>query len=395
LVSKFLTFTFALFLLVISPLAASALDLGNGFNLSTVTYFNFTQASGDLFDTESNKDITAAQARANQGLADGFHFTRVYIIFDKEVNSALSIRITTDQATTRPDGANEATPFGFGGYGGAGRGSLFIKFAYAEYRFAPVFALRFGLTPTAWSPFEDNRSTYRFLRPNFFDEQGLVTSSDLGVAALGTFFGKVIGYHLMFSNGEGFQNNSIDGRGYAGQGRLDLTPLQGLTFSAFGLRETVHNGVSGWNLSREIYSAAYIHHLFRVAIEYFRANDRPKDQGPVTVATTLNSATGSKGPGTSGVRLDQGNGYGGWAWTRIPGVEPLRVFGRFYSIEPNSTTDAGKTTEINGGISYDLSKELIVAVDDTILTQKLLRTSNGEIERFKDNIIGVRAQLTF
>ena len=372
-----------------------AVDLGNGFSLTSLIYFDFTQASGDLFDTDSTKDMTAAQARTNQGLANGFHTTRIYLNLLKEVNDQLSFRITTDQMTLRPDGTTEGTPFGLSGYGGTGRGNLFIKFAYAQYKVAPALVIRAGLTQTPWIATEEERWTYRFLRPTFWDEQGVLTSSDMGISAIGTLFNKMVGYHFMFSNGEGYQNNSIDGRGYAGQGRIDLNLVPGLTLSAFGLTETVHNGVEGWNPDREIFFAMYAHPLFRIAAEYIMADDNHNNNPAVIVATTPGSATGSKGPSTAGPRFDQARGYGSWGWVRIPGIDALGIFARFYTIKPNSTTDAGKMTEINAGISYDLSKELVLAIDDTVLSQKLLRVADGSIENFKDNIIGVRAQFSF
>ena len=377
-----------------------AVDLGNGFNLTSVIYFDFTQASGDHFDTGSSKNITDDQANKNIGLANGFHTTRIYVNLLKEVNDQLSFRITTDQMTIRADGNTEATPFGLSGFGGAGRSNLFIKFAYAQYKLSPALMIRAGLTQTPWIATEEERWGYRFLRPVFWDEQGALVASDMGVAAVGTFFDKLIGYHFMFSNGEGYQNtspaNSSDGRGYAGQGRIDLNVLPGLTLSAFGLKETVHNGLSGWNPTREVFFAMYAHPLFRIAAEYIMADDHG-DNNPVSLPTTPNSASGSKGlnTGLGTSRFDQGRGYGGWAWVHIPGIESVGIFGRFYSIKPNTATDAGKMTEANAGISYEVLKELIVAIDDTIISQKLLNLSDGSIETFRDNIIGARAQFSF
>jgi len=377
-----------------------AFDLGNGFSISNVTYMDFTAASGDLFDKNTGKDITPAQAKTNEGQANGFHLNRFYITLVKQVNDQLLIRLTSDQMTARPDGSTEATPFGFSGYGGAGRGNFFIKYGYAQYTPFPQLMIRAGMNQTAWIDEAENRWTLRFLRPTFWDEQGALTSSDLGVSAIGNFFNKLIGYHLMFSNGEGYENNSIDGRGFAGQGRLDLNPIQGLTLSAFGLMETYHNGVSGWNPNREIFYAMYAqeHDLFRVAAEYMMADDVHSGSATKAIIMTtpgVGSSSGSRGPSTSGPRFDQARGYGAWGWVRIPGAESLRLFTRFYVIKPNTTTAAGKTAEINGGVAYDVMKGITVAVDETYIDQRLLMTSGPQIQSFVDNVIGVRALLTF
>lgn len=396
---RWITTLAVLILLILTRSSLSwAVDLGNGLTLSNLTYLDFTQASGDLFDTGSSKDISDDQARANMGLADGFHFTRVYITLMKEVNDQLLIRITTDQMspiinTTNAGANNEATPFGLSGFGGGnGRANFFVKYAYVQYKFSPALMIRAGQTQTPWIDTAEVRWTLRFLRPTYWDEQGALTSSDLGVAALGSLFKNLIGYHVMFSNGEGYENNGINGRGYAGQGRIDLNLPIGVTFSAFGLTETLDRGIANFNPTREIFYVMYSNDLFRISAEYMMADDG--DVAP-TVMTTYGSSSGSKGPATGSPRYDQAKGYGAWAWTHIPGVEPLRLFGRFYTIKPNQNTDAGKTTEINVGVSYDLYKELIVAIDDTILTQKMLRTSDDSIEDFKNNIIGVHAQLSF
>jgi hypothetical protein len=382
---------------LLAPVPARAVDLGNGFSLSNVTYLDFTAASGDLLDTTSNKGISASQAKTNDGLANGFHFSRVYLTLMKQFDEKFTIRITTDQMTVRPDGKSEASPFGLSGFAGDNRGNLFIKYVYAQYKLSPEMMLRVGLNQTPWIDEAENRWTLRFLRPTYWDEQGAITSSDLGVSLLGNLFNKLVGYHIMFSNGEGYENNGIDGRGYAAQGRIDLFPLPGVTLSAFGLTETVHAGIPGWNEDREIFYAMYTHSLFRVAAEYMMADDNATGSVPLTIMTTPSSSSGSKGPATSTntARFDQGKGYGVWAWTRIPEMEALRLFGRFYAVRPNTSTPAGKMTEVNGGIAYDVSQGITVALDDTYLIQKLLNTANGSIQNFRDNIFGVRALLTF
>lgn len=405
---KRIIFIVSLLLIFAGPRLGFALDLGNGFSLKNVTYLDFTSASGDLFDTGSSKNISDNQAKANAGLADGFHFSRVYLTFAKEFNDQLLVRITTDQMTSRSDGNSEATPFGLSGFAGAGRGNIFVKYVYVQYKFLPELMIRAGLTQTPWIDEAENRWTLRFLRPTFWDEQGALTSSDLGVSLLGALFNNMVSYHVMFSSGEGYENggtpttpgvssSGLDGRGFAGQGRIDLNPIQGVTLSAFGLMETYHGGVSGWNPNREIFYAMYTHDLFRVAAEYIMAEDNSTGSNPLTIMTTPGSVSGSKGPATSTntARFDHGRGYGAWAWIRMPELEPLRLFGRFYIIRPNNTTEAGKLTEINGGISYDLTKEISLAVDDTFMAQKLLNIGTGGIETFRDHVVGVRALLTF
>jgi hypothetical protein len=369
-----------------------AFDLGNGFSISNVTYLDFTSASGDLF--EIGKGITNSDANTNEGIANGFHFTRVYLTLVKQVNDQMLIRITTDQMGPDTNNSfNEAAPFGLKGYGGSGRENLFIKYAYVQYKFAPELMLRVGQTQTAWIDSEEGRWGYRFLRPIFVDEMDLLTSSDLGISAMGSLLDQMISYQVMFSNGEGYQTTP-NGRGFALQGRLDLMPVTGLTFSAFGLAETVHGGTSGDNRNREIYMVMYDHKLFRVGAEYVMANNNAG--GPAGSAAIENKPSGN--PSTAAVTyhgFDQAKGYGAWGWLRIPNLEALRLFARYDQIKPNHATDAGKTQQIYGGISYDVLKGLIVALDDTYLNQQAVSPGPGPIESYRDNIVGVRAELSF
>jgi len=315
----------------------------------------------------------------------------------KQVNDDLMIRVTTDQMTVRPDGNSEGTPFGLSGFAGASRGNVFIKYAYGEYKIMPTMVVRFGLTQTPWIDEAENRWTLRFLRPTYWDEQGAITSSDLGVALLGSLADKMITYHIMFSNGEGYENSNVNGQGNSGQARVDLN-LAGFTFSVFGLTESVvGNGTANpnWNEDREIFYLQYAGDLFKASAEYIMANDEVDPNGlsqaPSTI-TVVSTSTGSP-------RFSMGRGYGAWAWTKIPAHEAMRVFGRYYSMTPNSASDVGKETEINAGIAYEVTSGLIVAVDDTLIKQTLHdpTASNATVQNvdFNDNVLGVRAQLTF
>jgi hypothetical protein len=396
-------------LIVIAGLTASrakAADLGNGFSLSNVTYLDYSYATGDHFDS-NNTNFGGQTAETDKGYADGFHFSRVYFTLKKQINDDFMVRLTTDQMTVRPDGNSEATPWGLSGFAGTGRGNLFIKYIYGEYILNPSLKVRFGLTQTPWIDEAENRWTMRFLRPTYWDEQGVLTSSDLGVAVLGSFFDKMITYHLMFSNGEGYENNNVNGQGNSGQLRVDLN-LAGFTFSVFGLTENATGEYksststpipnSGFNEDREIFYLMYTDPMFRVSAEYMMANDSVDN-------TSYNSTAGSALPGTTftslststgAPRFSLGRGYGAWAWTKIPNLEAMRIFGRFYTITPNSANDDGKMTEYNIGLSYDLNENLTVAIDDTMIDQKLAVTGNtSTLNDFKDNVYAVRALVTF
>lgn len=379
----------------LSVSTAKAVDLGNGFSLSNITFLNYSYATGDHFDP--NNTNFGSNAELNKGYADGFHFSRVYLTLKKQVNDDFMIRVTTDQMTVRPDGNHESTPFGLSGFAGPSRGNLFVKYAYGEYKLNPAMTLRFGLTQTPWIDEAESRWGLRFLRPTYWDEQGAITSSDLGVSLLGGLKDKLITYHLMVSNGEGYENNNVNGQGNSVQGRIDVN-LGGFTFSAFGLTQSAVGDTataattqrSGWNEDREILYVMYTDPMFRISAEYLMANDETNGPAalPSTTITTLATSTGAP-------RFSLGRGMGAWAWTKIPGFDASKLFGRYYSMTPNSANDAGKMTEINAGLSYEVTAGLTVALDDTMITQSLYQSSSASVQNFSDNVVGLRAQLSF
>lgn len=392
-----------------APSAVS--NLLKGVELKATFYFDFTYAGGDSFTARPSKNgINDAQANANKGLANGFHFTRTYLTLIKRFDEGHHFRLTLDQMVNNiggnscpnaagPSGGNchEAAPFGLSGFAGTGRNAEFIKYAYYNHIVTPGVELRVGQHQTPWIEYEEHRWTYRFQAPTFVDQQNFQTSSDLGASLMGKVLDKKIDYHVSFMNGEGYQNTP-DGRSYAWLGRLSVEPVKGVILSYFGHTETARNGTEGFNPHRELANLEVYDpesDRFKINGQWVYADDGADvgtTRGPAMfVPSTFNGGNagavlspgaaaafgGRNGPSTSTPRFHDGQGWELWGYYRIPGFEKARIFSRYYFMKPNKSTLAGENQSILFGASYDYSKYLSVALDYTLLKQTVLGTNAG------------------
>ena len=422
-----------------------SLNFLKGLEIGAVFYLDFTYPMGDSFTADPlHKGLNQAQASDNRGLAEGFHFTRTYLNVRKYFDGGHHLRLTLDQmlnnigGNTCPNGAgpgggncHEAAPFGLSGFAGNGRNSTFVKYAYYNHIIVPGMELRVGQGQTPWIEYEENRWTYRYLFPTMVDQQNFQTSSDLGASLMGKVLDKKIEYHVSFMNGEGYQNTP-DGRGFAVLGRVSVEPIKGVILSAFGHNERLRNGVEGFNPQRalgnvEFYDASS--DRFKLNLQAIWADDgghlgdksntAPGSQFfvPSTFDGNTNTAAqnygGRNGPSSSTPRFHQGRGYEIWAWWRIPGLEKLRLHGRYYFIKPNKDTEAGNTQAYYVGLSYDYSKWLAFSLNYEVYNQVVLGNTSGALTgqdistgglncttcgqyvRYDNQVIGLRALISF
>jgi hypothetical protein len=399
----------------VAPAPSAVSNLLKGVELKATFYFDFTNAGGDSFTANPKRlGINDAQANANKGEANGFHFARTYLTLIKRFDEGHHFRLTLDQMNNNiggnscpnaagPSGGNchEASPFGLSGYSGTGRNEVFVKYAYYNHVVLPgALEVRVGQHQTPWVEYEEHRWTYRYQAPIFVDQQNFQTSSDLGVSLMGKVLDKKVDYHVSFMNGEGYQNTP-DGRSYAWLGRLSLEPVKGVILSYFGHTETLRNGVEGFNPHRELANLEVYDpekDRFKLNGQWVYADDG-KDIGstrattaifvpstytggatgvipaPLNVASTFG---GRNGPSTSLPRFHDGQGWELWGYYRIPFLleDKLRFFSRYYFMKPNKSTLAGENQSAVFGLSYDYSKYLSVALDYTILKQTVLGLTN-------------------
>jgi hypothetical protein len=294
--------------------------------------------------------------------------------------------------TAGPSGGNchEAAPFGLSGFAGSGRNAEFVKYAYYNHVFLPGLEVRLGQHQTPWIEYEEHRWTYRFRGPVMVDEQNFQTSSDLGVSVLGKVLNNMVDYHISLQSGEGYQNTQ-DGRGLAALGRVSIEPFPGVIVSGFYHNERERNGIEGFNPQRllgnvEVYDPQG--DRFKVNAQVVWADDGA-DTGtprgtpinvPSTYDGTLTAAQpfgSTNGPSTSLPRFHQARGYEFWGYYRIPMIEKMRLFSRYYFMKPNKDTTAGDIQSILIGVSYDFTKYFSVALDYTLLKETVLGSVVG------------------
>jgi hypothetical protein len=421
-----------------------SLEQLKGLDISLVAYFNFTAAMGDSFTADQQrKGLNGATAADNRGLAQGFHVTRTYLNVRKDFEGGHRVRLTLDQMVNDvggnncPNGAgstagncHEAAPFGLSGFAGTGRNSTFVKYAYYNHIIVPGLELRAGMEQTPWIEYEESRWTYRYLFPTMVDQQNLQTSSDLGVSLLGKVLDNRVEYHVSFQEGEGYQNTP-DGRGFAALGRVSVEPSQGVILSLFGHNERLRNGIEGFNPQRALMNIE----VYDPTADRFKLNfqavwaDDGSDIGqkgffpggralnvPSTYTGNTSTAAatygGVNGPSTSIPRFHQARGWETWAWWRLPGLEKVRLHGRYYFMKPNKDTEAGNIQSYYAGISYDYSKWLAFSLNYEVYNQTVLGNTTGALAglniatgpncatcgqyvRYDNQIIGLRMLVAF
>ncbi len=367
--------------------ASYGYQINDNLNIGVKAYLNAMQASGDNFNAST---VGQDQANTNSSNANGMRLSRAYLVVMDKINDKFSGKFTLDEAYSDPTASN-------------GKGNVFVKYLYGIYTPVKNMAIRFGLTETPWIPYEEGLWEYRFVSETAPDYEGFMPSSDLGLAVVGSLFDKLIDYHVMVSNGEGYQSQQ-NGRGYAGAARIALN-VKPFIFNIFGMDENMHNGIPDYNPKRAIAMLVYSNSLLRVAGEWMWADDHitPADQGKA--------------------KFNHGYGYEFWGFLRIPGEKKLRIFARYLDMKPNGNDSnlpvSGKiaptvslgssnlySTELFkfvstsentwalAGISYDITKDVIAAIDYNLYTLQGYNLSNNKTT-YNDQAVALNLRFAF
>jgi len=121
---------------------------------------------------------------------NGFWFRRIYLTYDHAISNGFSARLRFEMNS--PDFTKESKSL-----------TPFVKDAYLKWKLKKSDLL-LGISPTpTWDLIEDFWG-YRSVEKVPLDLQKFGTSRDLGIAIKGKVFqNELLGYHLMFANGEG------------------------------------------------------------------------------------------------------------------------------------------------------------------------------------------------
>lgn len=264
-----------------------------------------------------------------------------------------------------------------------GRYDVFVKKAYVEAKLAKALFVRAGAANMAWIPFVEDLYGYRYIENTVVDRLKFGTSADWGVHVGGDVFDGKIGYALSGVNGGTYSNPSrSESQDLDFEGRLSLSPVEGLTLAAGGYRGKLAKQAPTRHIAMRTNGlVAYNAKRFGVGAEYFQAAnymtvDKPK----------------------------QDRSRGASAWASVVVYEPVSVFGRFdwakMSLDLNP--DLVDTYAL-GGVEYKFNKAVNLALAYKTETAKAgqVKSSNGTVgtkapkEKGKYDEYGLWAQYKF
>ncbi len=281
-----------------------------------------------------------------------FALNRGYVTLTKDFNDWLSMNFTSDLFTAKdPNDVNNGL-------------ELRIKYLYADLKFFDTETL-LGMILTPSDYYDSSIWPYRVQGNNLLDGLGILSTADLGVAnrgtfggymdeeymkyAAGPFAGKWGGYMVGVYNGSGFdtqesnQNKVVSGLVYVRPfpNVPILKGLQAAYFGSFGESNTNFAPANGdprefptWQINMG--QLSYQHPYFTVMGQYYWG----------------------KGTKASNEQNDR-RAYLLDGFLRIPGMEKLRAFGKWYRYDPNTHRSSDERTVYVAGLSYDWSKEFL------------------------------------
>ena len=301
--------------------------------------------SSTIFAEWNNKSVDGGSS------SNEFNVNRGYITLTKDINDWLSMNITTDLFTSKDSDD-------------AGNGlELRLKNAYFNIKYFDTNT-QFGLIGTPSDAYDGDVWPYRVQGKHLLDDLGLQSSADFGLSNAGyiggsmdkdylkygakKFAGKWGGWMVGLYNGAGYSNSDANNNKVV-SGLVYVRPLPNVDIlKGFQLAYTGTFGKSNKTLTTgpnigdyadwraNIVQASLQHPMFTVMGQYYW--------------------------GKSGYNTADENDRKAWlvdAFVRVPMLEKARIFGKYYSYDPNTdaNSDEQKTSVI--GISYDLSKELM------------------------------------
>ncbi|TCV94800.1 hypothetical protein EC912_103285 [Luteibacter rhizovicinus] len=328
--------------------------LVNNTKIGGTMFFDFTNVDHKEFASTGAGRKVDGHGATN---GTGYDVKRFYLTVDHQFDDIWSANLTTD----------------FNYVSTISQTSLFVKKAYVQGKFDPLFTVRFGAADMPWIPFVEKWYGYRFLENTITDRSfeggragstanaggvgAFGNSSDWGIHALGATTGdNSINYQLSVVNGRGFRNpsrsDSVDA-----EARFGYSPIEQMVIAVGGYTgkrgNDVQNGQPTRDASRGDFMVAWRDKTFGVGGEYFHAQN-------------WDDILKYAGTGTAPLSVkDKADGYSLWAdWKFLP---QWAVFARYDSLNYKYTTPTNaerklKDTYYNAGVSYDVFKNLKLAL---------------------------------
>jgi hypothetical protein len=307
-----------------------------------------TFTTADFYNHVASTSAANVVSTHTKSPQDGLNYDlkRAYLIVDHKFNDTYSANLTTDATYDGTTGASQ----------------VFIKKAYLQAAYSPMFTVRVGAADLSWVPFVEGLYGYRYVENVLIDRTKFGTSTDWGAHVLGTFDlgGPTIGYQLSALNGFGYKTDPIGGginrsKGVDFEGRVNLN-WDGFVAAVGGymgkLGKDVQNSTAGTcgvasgsppttpvgptcHTARRFDALlAYTDDAIRVGVEYFNATNYKNVTNSETGSTSVLGVTPYGG--------NKASGYSGFASYRFD--PQWSIFGRYDSVDPTNVRLGGTYT---------------------------------------------------
>lgn len=299
-----------------------------------------------VFAEWNSKDVD------NGSSSNEFAVNRAYLTLTKDINDWLGLNVTTDIFTSK-DKDDQGNGW-----------EIRLKNAYVSMKFLGTTTLA-GLIPTFSDAYDGAIWPYRVQGKHLMDDTGIQSSADFGISNSGTFggymddeylkitskttAGKWGGYMVGLYNGAGYSESEANGNKVF-SGLVYVRPLPTVpVLKGFQVAYTGTYGESNkkfkagagdtqenpdWEMN--MVQASLQHKYFTVMGQYYWGQGAYK----------------------SDEEYDR-DGYLAEAFVRIPTLEKLLLFGKYYYFDPNDDKDDDEYKTYVAGASYDFSKEFM------------------------------------
>src|SRR6201991_882296 len=235
----------------------------------------------DLTDIEHHEQVGTGPNRKVDGHGSvngtGFDVKRFYLTVDHQFDDIWSANLTTD----------------FSYQSSLSSTSLFVKKAYVQGKFDPLFTVRFGAADMPWIPFVEKWYGYRYVENTITDRSfeggrsgGTATaggvgafgnSSDWGVHALGATAGdNSINYQVSVVNGRGYRNLSRS-KSVDTEARFGYSPIEQMVIAVGGYSgkrgNDVEAGAPTRTATRTDALVAWRDKTWGAGVEYFHSEN--------------------------------------------------------------------------------------------------------------------------
>ncbi len=325
------------------------------------------------FDATNIAENTDGKHDSNDGF--GFDVKRFYFSVDHKFDDVWSVNLTTD----------------FGYDSKSGKSTLFVKKAYVQGDFNPLFKLRAGSADMPWIPYVEHLYGFRYVENTITDRLHMTNSADWGLHALGKE--GIFDYQVSIVSGAGYSHVNARTKRPDLNLRIGLHPMKGLTVAAGyynGKRAEEYASGSknyGPTNTQQMYNVAvgYVANGLRLGGEYFsekNPNAIKSNLNPSFIATDVGQTDAITG------KKDKATGYS--LWTSYQVAKPVTVFARYDQAKLSKDIDPSlKDTYFNVGAQYAVRKGIVVSL---VYKNEKLKDSQHET---KNDEIGIFSQIAF